>query len=186
MRKSDCIRTCVFLFKKNLGGYKMYKVNDYLVYKRDVCKVKDVKKNKMNGLDYYILVPIDDDSLIIDVPTDNKMGYIRDIITREEAERLINNISNIKPLENIEDKYIENSYKDLIYNGTQEDLIKIIKTAYLRNEERINNKKKISNKDSNYFNKAEKYLYNELSIALNMTFEETKEYITNKVQELIK
>ena len=43
----------------------MYKANDYLVYKKDVCKVREVKKNKMNGLDYYILVPIDDDSLII-------------------------------------------------------------------------------------------------------------------------
>lgn len=164
----------------------MYKANDYLVYKKDVCKVREVKKNKMNGLDYYILIPIDDDSLIIDVPADNRMGYIRDIISKEEAEKLINNIPNIKPLKNIEDKYIEKTYKELIYNGTQEDLIKIIKTAYLRNEERINNKKKISDKDSNYFNKAEQYLYNELSIALNMTFDETKKYVVNKVQELIK
>ena len=164
----------------------MYKSNDYLVYKKDVCKVREVKKNKMNGLDYYILVPINDNSLIIDVPADNRMGYIRDIISKEEAEKLINNIPNIEPLKNIEDKYIENTYKDLIYNGTKEDLIKIIKTAYLRNEERINNKKKISDKDLNYFNKAEQYLYNELSIALNMTFDETKEYVVNKVQELIK
>ena len=29
-------------------------------------------------------------------------------------------------------------------------------------------------------------IYNELSIALNMTFEETKEYVINKVQKLIK
>jgi len=44
----------------------------------------------------------------------------------------------------------------------------------------------MSDKDLNYFNKAEQYLYNELSIALNMTFDETKKYIINKVQELIK
>ena len=164
----------------------MYQADDYVLYKKNVCKVREVKKNKMNGLDYYILVPIDDPSLIIDVPADNRMGYIRDIISKEEAEELINNIPNIKTLENIEDKNIENTYKNLIYNGTREDLIKIIKTSFLRNQDRINNKKKISDKDSNYFNKAEQYLYNELSIALNMTFDETKEYIINKVQELIK
>ena len=163
----------------------MYKKNDYLVYKKDVCKVKEIKKNKLNGLDYYILVPIDDDSLIIDVPTDNRMGYIKDIITKEEAEKLINSIPQIEPLSNIEDKYIENRYKNLLYNGTREDLIKIIKTTYLRNEERIKNKKRISDKDFNYFNKAEKYLYNELSIALNMSFDETKDYIISKVKELI-
>lgn len=164
----------------------MYKVNDYLIYKKEVCKVRDVKKNKINGLDYYVLVPIDDESLIIDVPTDNRMGWIRDIISKEEAEKLISNIPNIKPIKNIDDKYIENTYKDLINNGTEEDLIKVIKTTYLRNKERINNKKKASDKDSNYFNKAEKYLYNELSIALNMSFDETKEYVIGKVQEQIK
>lgn len=164
----------------------MYKINDYLVYKNDVCKVKNIKKNEINGLDYYILVPTNDDSLIINVPTDNRMGYIKNIITKEEAEKLINDIPKIKPLKNIEDKYIENTYKNLIYNGTREDLIKIIKTTYLRNKERINNKKKISDKDSNYFNKAEKYLYNELSIVLNKTFDETKEYIINRVNEQIK
>lgn len=164
----------------------MYKANDYLVYKKDVCKVKEIKKNKLNGLDYYILVPIDDDSLIIDVPTDNRMGYIKDIITKEEAEKLINSIPQIEPLSNIEDKNIENRYKNLLYNGTREDLIKIIKTTYLRNEERTKNKKRISDKDLNYFNKAEKYLYNELSIALNMSFDETKDYIISKVKELTK
>ena len=164
----------------------MYKENDYLVYKKDVCKVKEVKKNKINGLDYYVLIPIDDNSLIIDVPTDNRMGWIRDIIKKEDAEKLINRIPQIEPLKNIKDKNIETKYKELLYKGTQEDLIKIIKTTYLRNEERINNNKKISDKDFNYFNRAEKYLYNELSIALNMSFDKTKNYIINKVKELIK
>ena len=164
----------------------MYKENDYLVYKKDVCKVKEVKKNKINGLDYYVLIPIDDNSLIIDVPTDNRMGWIRDIIKKEDAEKLINRIPQIEPLKNIKDKNIETKYKELLYKGTQEDLIKIIKTTYLRNEERINNNKKRSDKDFNYFNRAEKYLYNELSIALNMSFDKTKNYIINKVKELIK
>ncbi len=164
---------------------KLYKINDYLVYKKDVCKVKDIKKNKMNGLNYYILVPIDDDSLIIDIPTDNRMGFIRNIISKEETEKLINKIPNIEPLNNIDDKYIERTYKDLIYNGTHEDLIKIIKTSYLRNEDRVNNKKKLSDKDTKYFEQAEKYLYNELAISLGMNFEETKEYIIHKVNELI-
>ena len=67
----------------------MYKKDDYVVYKRDVCKIREIKNNKLNGNDYYILVPIDDASLIIDVPTDNKMGYLRDIITKERANDLI-------------------------------------------------------------------------------------------------
>ena len=56
----------------------------------------------------------------------------------------------------------------------------------MRNDDRKNKNKKVSEKDNDYFNKAEKYLYNELSIALSMSFDETKDYIIKKVQELIK
>ena len=163
----------------------MYKVNDYVVYKKSVCKVKEIKNNKLNGIDYYILVPIDDDSLIIDVPVDNRMGYLRDVISKKETEELINSIPSIEPLDNIDDKYIEKTYKDLI-SGDYKDLIKIIKTSYLRNEMRSKNNRRPSEKDLNYFNQAEKYLYNELSISLNMSFDDTKNYIVTRVQELMK
>ena len=35
--------------------------------------------------------------------------------------------------------------------------------------------------DDSYFKKAEKYLYNEFSIVLNKTYDETKEYVINEV-----
>ncbi len=164
----------------------MYKVNDYVVYKKDVCLVKEIRQNKMNGINYYILVPVSDESLIIDVPVDNKLNFIRDVISREDALKLIENIPNIEPINNIDDKYIERAYKELLSRGTYEDLIKIIKTTYLRNDYRLKNKKKVSEKDSNYFNQAEKYLYNELAVSLNMDFTQTKEFIIKKVNELEK
>lgn len=161
----------------------MYKVNDYVMYKKDVCKVREIKNNKLNGNDYYILVPIDDKSLIIDVPVDNRMGFLRNLISKEEADLLIDNIGNIKPLENVDEKNVDKSYRDLLYNGSHEDLIKIIKTAYLRNVDRVKNNKKIREKDKDYFNQAEKYLYNELAIVYEMTSDEIKNYIIQKVQE---
>ena len=94
--------------------------------------------------------------------------------------------SSIPILENIDDKYIEKTYKELLYSGSLEDLITIIKTTYLRNDERIRTNKKVSYKDKTYFEKAEDYLYNELSVTLSMSFDDTKEYIIHKVDELIK
>ncbi len=162
----------------------MYKENDYLVYRKDVCQVKEVKKKF--DKDYYVLIPVNDKSLVIEIPVDNKMGFIRDVMSREEAENLIQKIPEIEPLKNIDDKYIEKTYKELLYNGTIEDLIKIIKTSYIRNDTRTKNNKRISDKDKIFFAKAEDYLYTELSVSLNMSFEETKKYIIRKVEELIK
>lgn len=161
----------------------MYKKDDYVVYKHDVCKIKDVKENRLMGNTYYVMTPIDDDTLIIDIPIDNRMGFLRDIISPDEAEKLIEKIPEIKPLENINEKYVEAQYKEMLNAGDHENLIKIIKTTYLRNENRINSKKKISEKDNTYFKLAEKYLYNELAVSLNKTVEEIKNYIFEKVNK---
>lgn len=158
----------------------MYKNGDYIVYRKDVCKVVDIKKNHFNNLDYYILEPIDDNSLRLDVPVDNRCGYLRDLISKEDIDKIINNIPNIEII-NIRDKSIENVYKNLMTSGKHEDLIKIIKTTYLRNKERIENNRKVSDKDTNYFNQAEKCLYNEFSIVLGMSYEDTKQCVIDRV-----
>lgn len=156
----------------------MYKINDYIVYRHDVCKIKKIKKIK--DKDYYVINPIDDNSLIINTPVDNKMGYIRDILSKEEAKKIIDSIKDIKAVDSINEKNVEATYKELLNSYSYENLIKIIKTTYERNNNRLINNKKISEKDDTYFKLAEKYLYNELAISLNTTSEEIKDYIINK------
>lgn len=155
----------------------MYKIGEYVVYRHDVCIIKEIKENKLIGNTYYVMTPVDDDSLIIEIPIENKMGFLRSIISTEDAKELIKKIPKIKPLEGIDEKKLEAKYKELLNTGDYEDLIKIIKITYLRNENRINNKKKTSEKDVNFFRLAEKYLYNELAISLDMSVEEVKNYI---------
>jgi transcriptional regulator, carD family len=161
----------------------MYKKGDYVVYRRDVCIIRDIKESKLKNTTYYVMNPIDDSSLIIDIPIENKMGFLRDVISTDKAKKLIERIPKINPIENINEKNLDAKYKEMLYTGNYEDLIKIIKTTFLRNESRVNNKKKISEKDNNYFKLAEKYLYNELSVSLNMSVEEVKDYIFRVVNK---
>ena len=79
---------------------------------------------------------INDDSLIISIPITNDLGLLREPIKESVARELITKIPNIKPL-NINEKLLENSYKELMRTNNHEDLIKIIKTTYLRNKEKI-------------------------------------------------
>lgn len=161
----------------------MYKIGEYVVYKKDVCKIIDIRKNHFNNEDYYIMVPANDSSLKIDIPTANRCNFIRDIISKEEVLKLIRKIPTISLIK-IDDKLLEQEYKALISNGNHEDLIKIIKTTYLRNKDKIENKKKISEKDNHYFEQAEKYLYSEFSVALNMSYEDTKQFVIDEVLKL--
>lgn len=62
----------------------------------------------------------------------------------------------------------------------------MLKYTYLRNKIRLDNKKKISEIDNTYFIKAERCLYTEFSIVLNTSYEETKQYVIDKVSNSIK
>ena len=159
----------------------MYKIGDYVINKKDVCKIVDIKEKYMKDKDYYILESINDKSLKLKVPVDSK--YIREVISIDEVNNIINNIMNVECLD-IGDKNIESIYKELLSNPTHENLIKIIKTAYLRNKNRVDAKRKISDKDKNYFEQAEKYLYTEFSVVLGKSFSETKKYVINEVEKL--
>lgn len=161
----------------------LYKVGDYIVYKRDVCKVKEIKEKYYNNTDYYVLNPISDDSLRINVPVDNDK-LLRSLITEEEVKLIIKNIPNIDIIDE-DDKMLETIYKDLLKSENHEDLIKIIKTTYLRNKDRVDNNKKISEKDNTYFNLAERYLYTEFSVVLNKSFDDTRDYVISEVEKLI-
>ena len=159
----------------------MYKLGEIIVYRKDVCKIKDIKEK--DDVFYYVLVPIDDDSLTITVTVDN--SFLRKIISCVDAEEIIKNIPNVEVIES-NDKMIESEYRKLLLSGTHYDLIKIIKTTYERNDLRVQAGKKIGDRDKEYFEKAEKYLYNELSLALGMSFLECRDYIIKKVGELVR
>ena len=152
----------------------MFKVEEYIIYKRDLCKVINIEN------DYYCLSPILDGSLSIKVPTSNKFNNLRYPLSKSEAEDLISKIPSIKPIQTT-DKLLENTYKELMKSNNHEDLIKIIKTTYLRNLERLNKHKKVGDKDLTFFNQAEKLLYNELSYSLGITYEECENYIITKI-----
>lgn len=160
----------------------MYKVGDVIVYKKDVCEIKDIKKNLFFDKDYYVMSPIDDTSLKIEIPVDS--SYLRDVITLDEVQELICKIPSIEIIQ-VEDKDIEYEYRKLLGENTLENLVKIIKTTYLRNQERVRQKKRGGEKDEYYLQQAERHLYNELSISLNLSFDEAKQYVIDSVIHLL-
>lgn len=147
---------------------------DYIVYRKETCKII----GKEDG--YYKLVPVNDTSIKYKVPVDS--NFLKKVITKEEIDRLLLEMPEINTID-LGEKQIEQEYKELMKSGTHEDLVKIIKTSYLRNQIRILNNKRISEIDDEYFKRAEKYLYEEIGIVLNLSFENTKEYIINKLKK---
>lgn len=162
----------------------MFNVGDYLVCRRDVYGVMQIKEKHYNDTDYYVLNQVDDMSLKMEIPVNS--DKIRALLDTSEVEEIINEIPNVLKMEilNDYDKSIEAGYKKLLDTGTHEDLIKVIKTSYLRNKEKLDDNKKTSAIDEKYLNLAEKYLYGEISVVLDLSYDDVKKIVRDKVTEV--
>lgn len=145
----------------------------YIIYRKQVCEILD----EQDGM--YTLRPISDDSITMKVPVN--CNVLRNLITKKDIDKLLKEAKNIDVIDNY-DKMIEQEYKNLLSTGELADIIKVIKTTYLRNEYRKNNNKKLSDKDVMYFEKAEKYLYEEFSVVLGKSYADTKKYVIETIE----
>ncbi|NCC70841.1 CarD family transcriptional regulator [bacterium] len=163
----------------HLGGDKMKKINEHVIYRREMCVIEDIQK--IGSKDYYTLSIFNDPSLKVKIPADNET-LIDPVMTKKEALELIDEIQHIGVLD-VGERNLDLEYKKLFNTKDRKDLIKIIKTTYLRNTARKENGKKAQEKDSIYFERAEKYFYSELAYVLDMPIKEVKKFVYDKVQE---
>lgn len=164
----------------------MYQIGDLIIFgNKGVCRVESVGflEEADNNKLYYTLVPYLSNSGKIYTPVDNDKVIMRPLLTKEEAFNLIDDINNIETLWVPNEKGRENEYKEAIKKCDCRELIKIIKTIYLRKQARLTNGKKVLAIDNKYYKIAEDNLYGELSIALNISMDEVKELILNKIKK---
>lgn len=162
----------------------MLKVGQKIMYRRMVCTVKDVVKSYREGQDYYKLAPCYDETLVIHAPVEGCEKLYRPLISKSEVEELIRLIPETEVIE-ADSRTLENAYKDLFSSEKHLDLVKIIKTAYIRGEEKLEKGQARSEKDKIFFRKAEDALYCELAVVLGKTIDETREYVVERVAGLV-
>lgn len=155
----------------------MYADNSIVVFKHEVCKIIGKKKSDFTGEMCYILEPYYTQSATVkmQVPISNKAGHLRPILTKDEVEDLLHQSKQLDTLVS-KQANMKSSYSALMKTNDVKDLLIIIKTSYLRNKERQENNKKLAAIDHEYLEKAEHYFYNEISLVLDMSYEQTKTY----------
>ena len=168
------------------GGRNMYKIGDYTMHgDQGVCKVVEIgtldlgptNKDKL----YYTLTPIYSKGSMVYSPVDSNKVNMRDIMSVNEANELINNISTIPIIEAVNDKVLEATIKETLKNFKAIDWIRIIKTLQKRNEERISSGKRLSTMGEKYLNLSKELLFGELSIVLDCSKERAEEMIMSKL-----
>lgn len=164
----------------------MFKINDYVVYGGNgVCKVTDIGVPEISRFsserEYYTLEPVYESGKIF-APVDNKKVVMRNVITKEEADNLINSIPSLEVnwVDNMKDR--EHEFKDIIHHYDCRGFVKIIKTLIERKKKCAAKGKKLSASDTNYLKRAQEYLCGEFAIALNIPKDKVNSYIENRLK----
>ncbi|MGH4138270.1 CarD family transcriptional regulator [Clostridium sp.] len=163
----------------------MFKINDYVVYgSTGVCQIIDISKEKnlsSDGIQYYVLQTVYNNKMIIKTPVNNQKILMRQIITKDDVSSLIADIPKRQAIWINDDKERNQNFKVALKTGKSEELIKIIKMIYLEKEEKFALGKKLTKIDEDIMKIAEKQLFEEFAIVLNISPDEVITYINERI-----
>ncbi len=163
----------------------MFSVGDKVIYgETGVCTVESIGPLSGSGASrdriYYRLRPMIGSGTCF-APVDSG-AYMRHVMSREEAEALIDAMPGIEPAICLDTRFnhVDAFYRELFKRHSSEALVSVIKGLRCRMAER----KTKSTRSEATIKRAKEILLGELSVALGMDYKEVEPYIVSRVGEL--
>ncbi len=163
----------------------MFSINDTILYgTHGVCHIADIVNAPFDGAkgDYYILNPAHNPASTIYVPVDNEKltSKMRSILSEEEIYSLIKNMPDEESwIENKNDRAIR--FKEILNSGNRSQILSLIKTIYKHREELKSCGKKLHAADETAFKEAEKVIYDEFALVLNIRRDQVVPFIMEQM-----
>lgn len=166
----------------------MFQKGEYVIHGNNgACYVEDITHLNIPGSDrkrlYYVLQPQGSKESRIYSPVDNDKVFIRKILSREEAEALLDEIPKIEQIWIPNEKLREDKYKEIMKACDCRQWIGMMKTLYFKRKRRIAQGRKFTAVDERYLKEAEERLFGELSLSFGLEREETEHKIIDRLQK---
>ncbi len=160
----------------------MFQPGDFVVYGRmGVCQVERIEHRK-DGQDFYALMPRYQNCSIL-TPVNGKV-FMRPVISREEAERLIDLIPTmeVEPCESKVLRKLTEHYQASIATHDCRDLVELTMSIYAKKKMVEKEKRKFGAVDERFMREGEALLFGELAVALDILVEEVPGYISSRLE----
>lgn len=165
----------------------MYEIGDKVVYGQmgvctiiDICEKIFIKRQKRK---YYVLKPIEFDNNLIYAPIKNGKVYMRYLISKDEANRLIDSIPAIIDGISGEDEITKEEYIDKINNHSLKDLVELTAFIYSKKLNAQALKKRLNAIDEKYMKISENLLFGELAAVFDIPMSKIQEYIEKRIEK---
>lgn len=162
----------------------MYQAGDQVVYGiHGVCRIVELQVQMINRkkVEYYVLEPFTQSGSRYFVPSQNEVAVskLRPILTRQEIEQLLESDISRSNCWIEDENQRKQYYKELITSGDRGALISMLRALHAHKELQAENGKKFHISDANFMRDAEKVIYSEFSMVLDIPYDQVEAYIWN-------
>ncbi len=166
----------------------MFNVDDLVIYGTNgVCRVTGITSFDINdnggSQSYYVLKPLYQEC-VISTPVNNTRVFMRPIISKEYAEKVINMI----PTMHVEIYHshilreLIDHYEVAVRSNDCKKLIEITMSIYAKRQAAIQQGRKLGAIDEKFMKRAEDLLFGELGAALGIHKDDVPAYISAKLE----
>lgn len=170
----------------------MFRIGDYVYYASGgVCSVSDICYAPLSGMpqdrQYYVLRPAVGADGVMYVPVNSEVVFLRGLLSKEEAETLLEQIPSIQAIEETNAKALREKYLEAMRRHDPVEWVRVIKTVHGRIRRLAEHSKtqRISDTERSFAEDAKRYLYTELAITLGVSLEEMRTSLRAQIEQSV-
>lgn len=169
------------------GATEMIKVHDMVLYGvHGVCRIEEQVSRRVGGREeqYFLLKPIFEKGSSIYVPIKNEalIAKMKRILSAEEIYELIRTMPDEELLWIEAETERRQMFQEILSGGDREQLIRLIKTLYLRRQNRLEQKRNLLLSDEKFLKDAERILYEEFAYVLKIDRDQVLPFIMKQIK----
>ena len=167
----------------------MLNIGQCVIYgSHGLCSVRDILVpsflERGKEKEYYQMVSAVDAGSVLYVPVEGAESKIRDVISADGAEELIDEIEYAPEIELPEGKKAEPVISEVIKRNMVDEMMSLVKTLHKIKAIRLAEGKKFASLNEKYLNIAEKLLYTELAFSLKVEKDDIKKRVFEELSQL--
>ena len=163
----------------------MYQIGDLVVYGSiGVCKVDGFSYPEKSAKAFYCLSPLYQ-SGVIHTPVESAKVPLRPVMSAESADELLSKLPTLR-VEIFKERTIQQlaqKYQAVLQTGDPLQLMSLSLSVQLKRRQAEAQNRRLGMVDERYRKQAERLLYGELAVALEIPFDDVQAYIGRRVEE---
>lgn len=165
----------------------MYQIGEWVIYGiHGVCRIIGTEKQLVNRkrTQYLVLEPLTQSEARFYLPSENPvaMAKLKPVLTKSQLEELFASDAVREDIWIPEENIRKQRYRELIGSGDRVSLVNMITSLYSYKEAQAVAGRKFHQADENFLRDAERLLVSEISLVLEISSDEARNYLRSQLK----